>query len=133
MPAGYGQPRDVPIEIRRGNDDPAVIWEFANADGTPADLTGSVFELAVAWPDVPYSAASGAQPAGEITHSSDPSIGDGVLVIDIAAGSVTWPYTIAESDLIPRGTRPAYALRRVIGGKTRDWAGGPVIVRSYLP
>ncbi|MCB4803508.1 hypothetical protein QO001_000853 [Methylobacterium brachiatum] len=125
--------RDVPIEIRRGNDDPAVIWEFANADGTPANLAGSVFELVVAWPAVPYSAAAGPQPGGEIAHSSDAVLGDGMLTIDVAAGRVTWPYTIAESDLIPRGQGPRYALRRVIGGKTRDWAGGPVTVRSFLP
>ncbi|SFJ67595.1 hypothetical protein [Methylobacterium brachiatum] len=125
--------RDVPIEIRRGNDDPAVIWEFANADGTPANLAGSVFELVVAWQAVPYSAAGGALPEGEITHSSDAVNGDGALVVEGAAGRVIWPYTIAESDLIPRGQGPRYVLRRVIGGKTRDWAGGPVTVRSFLP
>ena len=112
--------RDVPIEIRRGNDDPAVIWEFDNADETPADLTGSVFSLVVAWS------------TGQITHSSDAVGGDGVLTINAAAGRVTWPYTIAESDRIPRPRGARYVLRRTIGGKTRDWSGGEVVVRSYL-
>lgn len=125
--------RDVPIEIRRGNDDPAVIWEFLNADGTPAKLAGSVFELVVAWPAVPFSAPGGARPADEIEHSSDAVDGDGVLTVDLASGRVISPYTLAESDLIPRSQGPRYALRRVIGGKTRDWAGGPVTVRSFLP
>lgn len=126
--------RDVPIEIRRGNDDPAVIWEFLNVNGTPANLAGSVFELVVAWPAVAFSAPGEALPEGEITHSSDATAGDGVLVIDASAGRVTWPYTIAESDLIPRIKQgPRYVLRRVIGGKTRDWAGGPVTIRSFLP
>jgi hypothetical protein len=129
---------DVPIEIRRGNDEPAVIWEFTNADGTPADLTGSVFVLEVAWPATSASYLGGARPAGGFTHSSSPDddSSPGALVIDDPkSGRVAWPFTIAESELIPQNqdpTEPRYALRRTFGGKTRDWAGGPVLVRSYL-
>ncbi|MDH2313162.1 hypothetical protein [Methylobacterium brachiatum] len=119
------------IEIRRGNDDPAVIWEFANADGTPANLAGSVFVLEVAWPAQPALAFKGGGLAGEIAHGSD--AGDGALVVDPAAGRVTWNYTLVESETIPRGGGSRYVLRRRIGGKTRDWAGGSVTVRSYLP
>ncbi|WP_043349031.1 hypothetical protein [Methylobacterium sp. B1] len=129
---------EVPIEIRRGNNDPAVIWEFANADGSPADLSGSVFVLTVAWPAIPLSAFNGVQPAASFSHSSDPVVGDGVLIIDAAAGRVTWPYSLAESELIPRGLAqgalgPNYDLTRTLAGRTRSWAGGPVLIRSYLP
>lgn len=127
--------RDVPIEIRRGNNDPAVIWEFLKADGSPADLTGSIFALAVAWPGLPRGGFGDMTPAGQIEHSSDPAVdaSASALIVDAAAGRVTWPYSLAESQQIPRGQGPRYELTRTISGKTRTWAGGPVTIRSFLP
>ena len=127
---------DAPIEIRRGNDDPGVIWEFENADGTPCVLAGA-FVLEVVWPAVSASYLGGAKPAGRIDHSSDPDDDQSpaALVVEASAGRVTWPLTLAESEAVPRAqgvAGPRYVLRNVRNGKTRDWAGGPVVVGDYL-
>ena len=126
--------RDVPIELWRGTNDPAVIWGFDSAPGVPANLAGSIFDLIVAWPATTPGGPGSLNPAGAITHSSSPDgDGDGVLTVDLATGEVTWPYTIDESERIPRTGRPAYELFRTINGRRRLWCGGAVTVRSFMP
>lgn len=123
---------DVPIRIHRGADDPAVIWAFENADGSPANLAGSVFALVIEWLAVPARGPLPAIEAGAIRHTSELSAA-GALVVDALAGTVTWPITIAESLTIPRGGGARYELFRVAGGRTRPWAGGTVAVEGFLP
>lgn len=119
---------EVPIEVTRRANDPAVILEFESAAGVPFPLDGSVFDLTVAWGS-----------ANSIKHSSsaDKSLagvelpGDSVLILDNAAGRVTWPYTVEESLRLP-ASGAKYELFRTINGKRRLWCGGPVKVKSYL-
>lgn len=126
--------RDVPIEIWRGANDPAVIWGFDSAPGVPADLAGSNFDLLVAWPVPPSGGPGGGTAAGTIAHTSSAEDGgDGVLTIDLSSGEVTWPITVAESEVIPRGARVVYELFRTIAGRRRLWCGGAITVRSYRP
>lgn len=125
---------EAPIEIWRGANDPPVVWEFLNADGSPCDLTGYTFDLTLAWGDRATTGFPGAAPSGEIAHSSDPIRDSSLsaLVIVAAAGRVTWPITRAESQAIPRLQSPTYELFGTISGRSRPWAGGAVKVKSYL-
>lgn len=125
-------PRDAPIRFWRGANDPAVVWRFKRRDEAPADLSGSRFDLEVTWPAASSGGLGPAAPAGAIRHASTTDDGgDGVLTVDLTSGSVAWPYTVEESETIPRGRGAVYTLFRTIAGRRRPWAGGSVTILGY--
>lgn len=108
--------REVPIKIWRRTNDPAVVWRFKGTDGAPAPLSDR-YTLTV---DVPGR-------ADPIVHTSD----EAALAVDDAAGTVTWSYTLAESEGLPLGTGARYELMGTTAGRTRLWAGGRVVAESW--
>jgi hypothetical protein len=112
-------PLQVPqrdVAIWRGDDDPPLVWEFGDTS-TPDILQGSTFLLIVQ--STGYEVA---------LRSEDPA---STLTVDVAARTVTWAYTQAESAALPQG--PArYELKRIIAGKTRTWVWGALRVMSGL-
>ncbi|MDO9428462.1 MAG: hypothetical protein Q7T93_16720 [Methylobacterium sp.] len=112
-------PLQVPqrdVAIWRGDDDPPLVWEFGDATA-PDILQGSTFLLIVQSPGYEV-----------VLRSEDPAT---TLTVDVAARTVTWAYTQAESAALPQGTA-RYELKRVIANKTRTWVWGAVRVMSGL-
>lgn len=119
------------IEIYRGANDPAVVWEIEVEDGVPADLSGLTFELEIEIRAVPNAPLRGPSEAETICHTSGQA-GGGALTVEPLAGRVTWFYSIDESLRISRSRGTAYTLFRVNPeGKRRPIVGGPVNVRSF--
>ncbi len=99
-------PHPHDIRIWRGANAPPVIFHL------PFDIAGSIFVLTANWR------------GGSLTRSSD----DGGLVLDLAAATVTWPYTAEDSLHIPVGRVTRYTFeRRVPAGEERIYAFGFII------
>lgn len=109
---------EVPIHVWRRANDPAVIWRF-RAEGSGVVPLADRYELVI---DVPGQ-------SGAIVHSTDGP--NSALSIDRVAGTVTWTYTIAESSQLPIGDRSRYELMGITADRTRAWAGGRVVARSW--
>ncbi|MCX5516247.1 hypothetical protein C3941_19850 [Kaistia algarum] len=93
------------LTIWRGNDAPALVWNFPSLD-----FTGSAFALAVTI----YR---------ELVLSLTSDAGD--LVIDTEAKTVSWTPTIEQSRSIPLGKLSRYELSRLVtDGETRTYVYG---------
>lgn len=98
-------PTRAPIRVWRGNNAPPIVWSFPET----FDLTGSSFVLTIAVGDAVVLTAKSA---------------DGDITIDTETGYVSWPYSLADSRLIPIGRDAQYELERRVGSEQRTMAYG---------
>ncbi len=102
------------VVLWSGDDDPPHTWAVLAWDETAGQRE---YILTVQWPG-----------DGQMIRRS----GDGDLLLDAEAGTITWAYSTADSAEIPRGAAAIYELKQVTGAGTRAIFGGSVTVRSYL-
>lgn len=119
-------PARVPKDLWRGDDTPPLVWGFGTADA-PGIPEGAQFRLEIAWRWLePALGLAGGLPPGTITAASP----DDGLVVDLAAGTVTWVYTTAQSAGIPLGSHARYQLRCLYEGTTQTWTWGELTPRG---
>ena len=105
------------LEIVRGDDDPPVIVEITETvDGVvePVIVEGAVFHLDIRGRGVSF----------------DLSSADAELTLDAEAGTITWPYSEADSMKFPDGKPVSFALWRSLDGSTRTFLIGTITGRS---
>lgn len=101
----------IDFTVRRGNNNPAMIWALQDVDQEQFPVDGRVFVLTIAWRGDSMSRRSDA--------------GEG-LSVDPATSQVTWTPTIAESRSIPLGRRARYELECRTGDEQVTIAAGSV-------
>lgn len=104
----------VSFAVWQGDDTPPQVWSFGTP-ASPTPLNGSVFVLTIEGLTAPGST---------LTARSD--AGDGVLVLDTNAQTVTWNYSTAISAAVPP-TGCTYQLHRLIAGTTQLWTHGSIV------
>ncbi len=117
-------PARVDQEIWRGDNYPPLSWGFGPATA-PEIPNGAAFELDVTWNLTALTFALPEPLTGTITALSPSD-----LTVDYTTGTVTWPYTEAQSASIPRGAHAEYVLRCIQGGATQTWAYGRLFLKD---
>lgn len=99
------------IEIIRGDNDPATIWQLVDDNGQPFTEPSSSFVLVVVWQ------------GGQIVRQTgvDPS-----LVYDPAQAMVTWTPSTAETASLPLGRLASYSLQRRTADQHRMFVTGMI-------
>ncbi|WP_449411110.1 hypothetical protein [Methylobacterium komagatae] len=99
--------------VWQGDNTPPQAWSFGPPNA-PWDLTGSVMTLTL---------TGLLSPTTIVTLRSD--TGDGNLVVDTTAQTLTWNYTSAQSAAIPP-SGATYQIHRLINGTSQLWLHGNV-------
>ncbi|MEZ0252621.1 MAG: hypothetical protein ACAH20_16940 [Methylobacteriaceae bacterium] len=101
----------IDFTVRRGNNNPAMIWALQDEEGEPFPVEGRSLVLTIVWRD------------GSLTKESVANDG---LSVDAATSQVTWTPTIGESRSIPPGRRARYELECRTGAEQVTIAAGSV-------
>ena len=110
--------KPIQREIQSGDNSPPLIWGFGPVEAPEIPL-GAEFSLDIDWVVPTRTTLTFDSPQG--------------LVIDYALGTVSWNYSVADTNAIPLTGRVGYTLRCIYQGKIVTWAYGPLIIKTAVP